>query len=89
MGINNLGERCGSCFVIFETHRGALRALECLSRKKLDNQVIRMDIDPGYIEGKEKGRGQDGDQKRDNFRSRDVDKSRNKNNENRGNFEKK
>jgi hypothetical protein len=57
----------------------------------LDNKIIRVDIDPGYKEGREKGRGRDGNQKRDDFRSKQFDgrgdRSRGKYGDGRGGYE--
>lgn len=68
MGINNEGQRCGFCFVIFEMHEDAERAVDYISQTRLDEKIIRVDLDPGYKEGRERGRGRDGNQKRDDFR---------------------
>lgn len=92
MGINDEGQRCGFCFVIFEKHDEALRSVQFISQTKLDDKTIRVDLDPGYIEGREKGRGRDGNQKRDDFRNKyhdNRDFSRNKYNNDRGNSERK
>jgi len=72
MGINNEGSRCGFCFVIYETHVAAQKAVDYISQTRLVDKVIRVDLDPGYKEGREKGRGRDGNQKRDDFRRNDY-----------------
>lgn len=75
MGINNEGSPCGFCFVIYTTHEEAERAVEYISKSKLDERVIRVDWDAGYKEGREKGRGTGGQQKRDDFRNQnDADR---------------
>lgn len=43
--------------VIYETHEEAERAVEYISQTKLHDKLIRVDLDPGYKEGREKGRG--------------------------------
>lgn len=40
-------------------------AVEYISHTKLWERVIRVDWDPGFKEGREKGRGSHGQQKRD------------------------
>jgi len=52
MGINNEGSRCGFCFVIYETHAGAQKAVDYISQTRLIEKVIRVDLDPGYKEGR-------------------------------------
>ena len=69
MGINNEGNPCGFCFVIYYTHEEAERAVEYISKSKLNERIIRVDWDAGYKEGREKGRGTGGQQKRDDFRN--------------------
>jgi nuclear cap-binding protein subunit 2 len=39
-----------------------------ISGTKLDERVIRCDLDPGYIEGRQFGRGKSGGQVRDEYR---------------------
>ena len=48
MGINNEGNFCGFCFVIYSTHEEAERAVEYISKSKLNERVIRVDWDAGY-----------------------------------------
>jgi hypothetical protein len=43
----------------------AERALNLLNNTYLDNRIIRIDIDTGFIEGRQYGRGWSGAQKRD------------------------
>lgn len=84
MGINNEGSRCGFCFVIFENHQAAQRAVEFVSQTRLQEKIIRVDLDPGYKEGREKGRGRDGNQKRDDFRRFDNQRRYNNDRYDRG-----
>lgn len=46
-------------------------AVEYVSKVKLGGRIIRVDIDPGYQEGREKGRGSNGLQRRDDFRNKE------------------
>lgn len=55
---------CGFCFVEFYTHAEALAALRYVSGTKLDERVIRCDLDLGYAEGRQFGRGKSGGQVR-------------------------
>lgn len=45
-----------------------LDALKFLNGTKLDERVVRTDLDPGYEEGRQFGRGKSGGQVRDEFR---------------------
>lgn len=45
-----------------------MACLRYISGTKLDERVIRCDIDPGYKEGRQFGRGKSGGQVRDEFR---------------------
>jgi hypothetical protein len=55
---------CGFCFVEFYTHAEALASMRYISGSKLDERVIRCDLDPGYREGRQFGRGKNGGQVR-------------------------
>ena len=59
---------CGFAFVEYYLHNEAVASLRYLSGTKLDERVIRCDIDPGYQEGRQFGRGKSGGQVRDEFR---------------------
>lgn len=48
---------CGFCFVIFSTEAGLLNAMKYLKDTKLDGQVLTIDLDPGFKEGRQFGRG--------------------------------
>lgn len=43
--------------------------MKYLNNTKVDDRVIRTDIDPGFREGRQYGRGKSGGQVRDEFRS--------------------
>ena len=55
---------CGFCFVEFYTHAEALACMRYVSGTKLDERVIRCDLDLGYKEGRQFGRGKSGGQVR-------------------------
>ena len=59
---------CGFAFVEYYLHEEAVSCLRCISGTKLDERVIRCDLDPGYKEGRQFGRGKSGGQVRDEFR---------------------
>nr|XP_019001075.1 nuclear cap-binding protein subunit 2 [Kwoniella mangroviensis CBS 8507]OCF64536.1 nuclear cap-binding protein subunit 2 [Kwoniella mangroviensis CBS 8507] len=59
---------CGFAFVEYFLHSEAVDCLRYISGTKLDERVIRCDIDPGYKEGRQFGRGKSGGQVRDEFR---------------------
>ena len=52
MGINDQGNPCGFCFVVFVNREDAGYAVEYISKTKLNERIIRVDWDPGYIEGR-------------------------------------
>ncbi|CAD6563729.1 MAG: nuclear cap binding complex subunit [Cyphobasidiales sp. Tagirdzhanova-0007] len=66
---------CGFCFVEYYSHTDALAALRHISQTKLDERVIRADLDPGYKDGRQYGRGKSGGQVRDEYRE-DFDSGR-------------
>lgn len=59
---------CGFAFVEYFLHSEAVDCLRYISGTKLDERIIRCDIDPGYKEGRQFGRGKSGGQVRDEFR---------------------
>jgi nuclear cap-binding protein subunit 2 len=76
MGLNKeTNESCGFCFVEYETHDEAAAGLRYVNGTKLDDRIIRVDWDPGFVPGREFGRGQGGNQRRDQYR-RDFDPGR-------------
>ncbi|KAI9446529.1 RNA-binding domain-containing protein [Lactarius indigo] len=66
---------CGFCFVEFYTHAEALASMRYISGTKLDERIIRCDLDLGYREGRQFGRGKSGGQVRDEHRQ-DYDPGR-------------
>lgn len=66
---------CGFCFVEYYTHAEALASMRHVSGTKLDERIIRCDLDLGYKEGRQFGRGKSGGQVRDEHRQ-DYDPGR-------------
>ena len=62
---------CGFCFVEYETHKHAVQAVDFISGTKLDGRSIRCEMDGGFKEGRQYGRGQSGGQVRDERRSKE------------------
>jgi len=76
MGLDrNTRTPCGFCFVEYYTHAEALASLKYVSGTKLDERIIRCDLDLGYAEGRQFGRGRSGGQVRDEHRQ-DYDPGR-------------
>ncbi|KAF2681772.1 nuclear cap-binding protein subunit 2 [Lentithecium fluviatile CBS 122367] len=59
---------CGFCFVEYYTHQDALDCMKYIGGTKLDERVIRTDLDEGFEEGRQYGRGRSGGQVRDEYR---------------------
>mmetsp|Transcript_17935 Transcript_17935/g.22012 ORF Transcript_17935/g.22012 Transcript_17935/m.22012 type:complete len:197 (-) Transcript_17935:62-652(-) len=66
---------CGFCFVEYYFHNDAMNARNNLNGTKLDDRIIRADLDPGFELGRQYGRGQSGGQVRDDRRM-EYDKQR-------------
>ncbi|KAL0584142.1 hypothetical protein ABG067_006026 [Albugo candida] len=62
---------CGFCFVEYYSHAEALACSNFLTGTKLDNRVIRCEMDGGFTQGRQFGRGFSGGQVRDDRRSKD------------------
>lgn len=76
MGLDrNTRTPCGFCFVEFYTNTEALATMRYISGTKLDERIIRCDLDLGYKEGRQFGRGKSGGQVRDEHRQ-DYDPGR-------------
>ncbi|KAJ1498867.1 nuclear cap binding complex subunit [Coelomomyces lativittatus] len=60
---------CGFCFIEYYEHNNALDCLRYINGTKLDDRIIRVDLDPGFREGRQFGRGKHGGQIRDMFRT--------------------
>lgn len=48
---------CGFCFVVYKMVDGALNAMKFLKSTILDGQSLSIDLDPGFREGRQFGRG--------------------------------
>ena len=59
---------CGFCFVEYYTHQDALDCMKYIGGTTLDERVIRTDLDEGFAEGRQYGRGKSGGQVRDEYR---------------------
>jgi len=59
---------CGFCFVEYYTHQDALDCMKYIGGTKLDERLIRTDLDEGFAEGRQYGRGKSGGQVRDEYR---------------------
>ncbi|CAG8592226.1 8621_t:CDS:2 [Ambispora gerdemannii] len=66
---------CGFCFVEYYHHQDALDCMKYVNTTKLDERIIRTDLDPGYRDGRQYGRGRSGGQVRDEYRQ-DYDQGR-------------
>ncbi|KAM0752951.1 RNA-binding domain-containing protein [Meredithblackwellia eburnea MCA 4105] len=76
MGLDrNQKTPCGFCFVEFFHNEEALAALRYISGTKLDERIVRADLDPGFVDGRQYGRGKSGGQVRDEYRE-DFDSGR-------------
>ncbi|KAG5519928.1 hypothetical protein PMAC_000205 [Pneumocystis sp. 'macacae'] len=70
MGLDRFSKTyCGFCFVEYYSHEHALNCMKFINGTKLDDRVIRTDIDPGFTEGRQYGRGRSGGQVRDEYRT--------------------
>lgn len=69
MGLDRFSKTpCGFCFVEYYTREDALACMRYINKSKLDERVIKTDIDAGFKEGRQYGRGKSGGQIRDEFR---------------------
>lgn len=59
---------CGFCFIIYNTPQEALNAVKYLGDTKLDDKSITIDLDPGFEDGRQFGRGKSGGQVSDELR---------------------
>ncbi|CCE81450.1 Piso0_002106 [Millerozyma farinosa CBS 7064] len=48
---------CGFCFVIYKDEEGSLNAMKYLKGTMLDSHTLEIDLDPGFREGRQFGRG--------------------------------
>ena len=69
MGLNkNTKKPCGFCFVQYATHHEAVSARRVLNTSVIDGRIIKVEVDPGFVEGRQFGRGGSGGQVRDDMR---------------------
>ena len=65
MGLDRLKKTpCGFCFVEYDQRSHALAAVAHLSGTKLDGNLIRVELDAGFADGRQYGRGASGGQVR-------------------------
>jgi hypothetical protein len=57
-----------SIYFRYFTHQDALACLRYISGTTLDDRTVRADLDPGYKDGRQYGRGKSGGQVRDEYR---------------------
>ena len=56
MGLDRFSKTpCGFCFVEYYTHQDALDCMKFIGGTKLDERIIRTDLDPGFQEGRQYG----------------------------------
>lgn len=53
---------CGFCFVEFDERPSALKAVAYLHQTSLEGRILAIDLDAGFIEGRQFGRGSSGGQ---------------------------
>jgi nuclear cap-binding protein subunit 2 len=76
MGLNRESlTPCGFCFVEYFTHEHARECLKFISGTMCDDRVIRCELDGGFKQGRQFGRGASGGQIRDERRA-DIDLGR-------------
>ncbi|RKP08645.1 hypothetical protein THASP1DRAFT_15387 [Thamnocephalis sphaerospora] len=69
MGLDRVKKTpCGFCFVEYYTHEDAVDCMKYVNGTRVDERVIRTDLDPGFREGRQYGRGKSGGQVRDEYR---------------------
>jgi len=59
---------CGFCFVIYKNPQDAVNSVKYLGDTKLEDRLIQIDLDPGFEDGRQFGRGQSGGQVKDELR---------------------
>jgi nuclear cap-binding protein subunit 2 len=73
----NQHKPCGFCFVELFHRADALRAVSMISGTQLDGKVIRVELDSGFLPGRQLGRGKSGGQVRDDKRIESMKRYRN------------
>jgi len=59
---------CGFCFLEFHNYLDTKISLSFLSGFKLDGRILRIDLDTGFKDGRQYGRGKRGGQIEDEFK---------------------
>lgn len=63
MGLHRVQKTpCGFCFVEFEARQATENAANYLNGAIVDGKVIKCEIDPGFVEGRQFGRAAGGGQ---------------------------
>jgi nuclear cap-binding protein subunit 2 len=76
MGLDrNTKTPCGFCFVEYCRRVDTASAVKFLNSCKLDDRIMRVDWDGGFVEGRQYGRGRSGGQVREEYRA-DYDSAR-------------
>ncbi|XP_063699760.1 nuclear cap-binding protein subunit 2 [Culicoides brevitarsis] len=60
---------CGFCFVEYYVREDAEAAMRYINGTRLDDRIVRVDWDAGFVEGRQYGRGKSGGQVRDEYRT--------------------
>lgn len=60
---------CGFCFCEYYVREDAENSMRYVNGTRLDDRLIRVDWDAGFIEGRQYGRGKTGGQVRDEYRT--------------------
>lgn len=66
---------CGFCFIEYYQRMDAENSMRYVNGTRLDDRVVRVDWDAGFLEGRQYGRGKSGGQVRDEYRT-DFDSGR-------------
>jgi len=69
MGLHRIDRTpCGFCFVEFFHRNAATIAEKSLSGIRFDDSLLKVDLDPGFLEGRQYGRARSGGQVRGNIK---------------------
>lgn len=77
MGLNaHTQAPTGFCFVEFSSQKGAFNAVKYLNKTKINSRPIDVDLDPGFQEGRQFGRGDNGAQRGSQFNANNRGRGR-------------
>lgn len=63
MGLDRIKHTpCGFCFVEYHRRGDALDCLKYIAGAKIDDRILKCDMDPGFCDGRQFGRGRSGGQ---------------------------